>query len=373
VESDRKNKYYQGTFVIGKAVTEPPPDLSIKSIRIDPAEPYANSDMNIYVEVENAGTARVDNVQIVVNFSKLFEGQSVTASLAPGKTKLLSSRKYHPTPGQYEVKATMSLGGSAYGLEENKANNEKTIAFQVREGQAPGTSPDLALTDVKVGEAGGAYQAEATVRNIGSDPATCVFSVDMVTEVTKGPRLVMKRADVVIPARQAFAPGAEKKMGPFPVVDEDHPESLEEGTYYLKIGVYNTAGTYMEETDRQNNYYQGTFTVAKPGTAPTLPGGLIRAPQKPTFSIQTDYFLAAPVEIKTGQDVLLKWSFPAAAEATLLIDGKKIALQVPMGQMKVKPSCDPKSDPFCNFICKIVGKTKTGASFQRELKIRVKK
>ena len=70
-----------------------PPDFSIKSIRIDPAEPYANSDMNVYVEVENVGQERVDNVQIVVNFSKLFEGQSETASLGPGEVKLLSSRK----------------------------------------------------------------------------------------------------------------------------------------------------------------------------------------------------------------------------------------------------------------------------------------
>src|SRR4030042_5157795 len=123
-------------------------------------------------------------------------------------------------------------------MEDKKANNEKTVFFQVREGRAPGTSPDLAVTAVKIGEAGGIYQVEATVRNIGIDPATCVFNIYLVTEVTKGTRHVMKREDEVIPARQPFAPGAEKKIGPIPIVDKDHPGSLEEGTDNVKIGVY---------------------------------------------------------------------------------------------------------------------------------------
>lgn len=349
-----------------------PPDFSIRSIRIDPAELYANSDATIYVEVENAGTERVDNVQIVVNFSKLFGGESVTASLGPGETKIVTSRKYHPEPGNYEIRATLNLGGTAYGLEENKANNEKTIVVQVQEGRAPGTSPDLALTAVKIGEAGGTYQVEATVRNIGIDPATCVFNVYLVTEVTKGTRQVMKREDEVIPARQPFAPGAEKKMGPIPIVDKDHPGSLEEGTYNVKIGVHNTFGTYLEESDQKNNYYQGTFTAAERTTTPTFPAGL-RTPKKPIRQVRADYFMASPLEILTGQEVLLKWSFPAAAEATLLIDGKKIPLRIPTGEMRVKPSCDPKNVSFCFSTCRIVGKTKTNEKFEREVRIKVKK
>lgn len=397
-ESDTKNNYYQGDFTIGKGGSEPPPDFAIKSIRIDPAEPYANSDMNLYVEVENAGPARVDNAQIVVNFSKFFEGQSATASLAPGETKVLSARKYHPAPGNYEIKATLDLGGSAYGLEVNKANNEQTIVFQVREGRAPGTNADLALTDVKAGESGGAYQVEATVRNIGTDPASCVFNVSLVTEVTKGTRQVLKREDVVIPARQPFAPGAEKKLGPFPIVDKDHPDSFEEGTYNVKIGVYNTVGTYMEESDTKNNYYQGTFTVAKSTTTPvaksetttapgtkteTAPGtkneattgtgrGMV-VPKKPLRPVLTDYFIASSLEILAGEEVTLKWSLPAAAEASIIIDNKKVPLQLPAGEMKVKPSCSFVAAGFCTSTYRIIGKTKTNLMLQREVKIKVTK
>ena len=160
-------------------------------------------------------------------------------------------------------------------------------------------------------------------------------------------------------------------MGPIPIVDKDHPGPLEEGTYDVTIGVYNRYGTYMEESDRQNNYYQGAFTAAKIDTTPTLPAG-IRVPKKPVLPVRADFFAAAPLEITAGQEVLLKWSLPAAAEAAAVIDGKKVALHVPSGEMKVKPSCDPKSAPFCFVTYRIVGKTKTNLSFTREVRIKVK-
>jgi hypothetical protein len=182
----------------------------------------------------------------------------------------------------------------------------------------------------------------------------------------------MKREDVVIPARQKFAPGAEKKLGPFPIVDKDHPGSLEDGTYKVNIGVYNTWGTYMEESDNKNNYYQGTFTVANKTAAKTLPGGL-RAPRTPLGQVRAEFFTASPLEILAGQDVLLKWSFPAAAEAALFVDNKKMSLQIPTGEMRVKPSCDLGSASFCFSTCRIVGKTKNNQKFEREIRIKVKK
>jgi len=353
--------------------TPAPPDFSIKSIRVDPAEPYSNSDMNVYVDVANVGPARVDNVQITVNYSKLFEGQSANVSLRPGETKVLSSREYHPAPGNYEIKAKLTLGALANGLKEtNETNNEKTIAVLVRDGRAPGTNADLALADVSIKEAGFAYQVEATVRNLGIDPVKCIFGVDLVTEVTKETRQVMKREDVVIPANQPFAAGAVKKMGPIPIADRDHPDSLEEGTYNVKIGVYNQAGTYVEETDRQNNYYQGTFTVAKRVAGGAIPVG-VRAPKTPVGGFRAEFFTATPLEIVAGEEVRLKWSFPAAAEAALLIDSRSISLQLPAGEMTVKPSCDVKTVSFCDYTCRIVGKTKDNVKFEREVKIRVNK
>jgi len=315
----------------------------------------------------------VDNVQIVVNFSTLFEGQSATASLDPGETKVLTSRKYHPAPGKYEVKATMSVGGSAYGLEENKANNEKTIVVQVREGRTPGTNADLALMDIKMGEAGGRYQIEAKVRNVGIDPAECVFNVSLVTEVTKGTRQVMKREDVVIPAHLPFAPGAEKKLGPFPIVDKNYPGSLKDGTYKVNIGVYNTVGTYMEESDTKNNYYQGTFTVAHKIAAKTLPGGLEAPETQIRLVREGEYLTASPLEILAGEDILLEWSFPDAAEAALLMDNKRIPLEIPTGEMRVYPLCEMGSASFCFYTCLIVGKTYNNEKFEWEAKIKIKR
>jgi hypothetical protein len=370
-ETDTNNNSYQGTFTIGKGGTEPPLDFAIKSLRIEPAVPYANSFLTIYAEVENAGTTRVDNVQIVVNFMNPFGGQSTTGSLGPGETTVLSASAYHPSPGNYEIKADLSLGGSGYGLDANKSNNAKTINFEVRQGREPGTSPDLALTDTKIGDTGGAYQVEAKVRNIGTDPAKCVFNIALVTEVTKGTRQVMKREDMVIPAHQPFAPGAEKKVGPFPVVDKDHPGTLEEGTYNVRLGVYNTIGTTMEETDTKNNHYQGTFTVEKAATTPAVPPGIKIPKAKAARELRAGFFTASPVEIKAGQEVLLRWSLPDAAEAVLIVDNKRTALQIPAGQMKVRPACDLGRARFCYATYRIVGKTKNDEKFDRQVRIKI--
>jgi hypothetical protein len=383
-ETDTGNNYVQTKFAVGKSGDEPPPDFAIKSMTIKPAVPYANSDLRLRVEVQNAGKGRVDNAQIVVNFNALFEGLSETASLAPGETRLLMARKYHPAPGTYAVQARLGLGGSAYGLEENEANNEKAILIRVNEEREPGTNADLALEDVRIGPSRGKHRIEAVVRNIGSDPATCPFAVSLVTEVTRGTRQVMKREDVVLPAGQKLAPGGKKKMGPIPIVDEDRGGPLADGTYVVKLSVRNTTGSYMEELDSENNYHQGSYSVgAKRVTK--VPVGKVVAPKLkvpvdksaalkvPAGRLRLDHFTASPDEVRVGAEVTLGWSLPDASEAALSIGDRVVALELPAGEMRVVPSCDLTSAPFCHAAYRIVGKTKDGREFEREVRIRVNK
>jgi hypothetical protein len=239
--------------VLAAAQTQPAPDFTIKSVRVEPAEIYANSTAKIFVEVENAGALRVENAQVIINFSKLFDGVSTMVSLKPGEKVVLTASRSMLTPGNYEIKATMQLGGSAYGLEVSRANNERTIDVQVRDGRAPGTNADLAVTGVKVWGTGNAYQAVATVRNLGVDAASSASDIFLVTEVTKGSRLLMRREDVVIPAGRPFAAGAAKTMGPVSIVDKDHPKTLERGTYNVTIEVRNAAGPNLDEISLDNN------------------------------------------------------------------------------------------------------------------------
>ena len=359
--------------VMAAAQDSPPPDFAIKSVRVEPAEIYANSTAKIFVEVENSGALRVENAQVVINFSKLFDAVSTMASLKPGERIVLASTRHDLEPGNYEIKATLLLGGSAYGLEVNQANNEKTVTVQVRAGRAPGTNADLAVTNVKVWGTGNAYQAVATVRNVGLDPASCASDVFLVTEVTKGHRQVMKQEDVAILAGRSFAAGAAKTLGPVLIVDKDHPKTLERGTYNVTIGVHNAGGTNFDDLSVDNNIYRGTFTVAdRPAGVPVtievktgsgVPSGLVPDAD----------FTANPLEVAAGGEVTLKWSFPDAAQAALLVDGMTIQLALPSGEIRVKPSCDLGSAASCTATYRIAGKTKSHEKFERELKIKVKK
>ncbi|MBN2266293.1 MAG: hypothetical protein JW775_10820, partial [Candidatus Aminicenantes bacterium] len=383
-EIDTGNNYVQTKFVVGRSGTEPPPDFAISSVTTEPASAYANSDLRIRVEVRNVGRERVDDVQIVVNFSALFKGLSETTSLDPGESRVLESRKYHPEPGTYAVQARLSLGGSAYGLEENEADNEKSVMIRVKEGREPGTNADLALEDVKIGLSRGQHRITAVVRNIGSDPATCPYAVSLVTEVTKGTRRVMRREDVVLSANRKLAPGGKKKMGPIPIVDKDRDGPLAEGTYVVKLSVRNTAGSCMEELDDKNNYHQEAYTVgAKRVTnVPVdktarlklkVPLEKAAALKVPAGRLRLDFFTASPDEVRAGAEVTLGWSLPDAAEAALSIGDRVVALDLPAGEMRVVPSCDLTSAPYCQAAYRIVGKTKDGREFEREVLVKVNK
>jgi len=361
-----------GQPVLAQGQTEPPPDFAIKSVRVEPAEIYTNTPAKILVEVENVGMLRVENAQIVINFSRLFDAVSTMASLKPGEKTVLTSIRTSPAPGSYEIKATLMLGGSAYGLEVNQSNNEKTVSVRVREGRAPGTNADLAVTDVKVWGTGNAYQAAATVRNIGYDPASSASDICVVTEVTKGSRVVMRREDVAIPAGKAFAAGAAKPMGPVPIVDKDHPKALERGTYNVTIGVHNAGGTNLDDLSQDNNFYHGTFTVSDrpagvPVTIEVKTGGV------PAGLIPEADVTVTPPEIVEGGEVTLRWSFPEAAEAKFLREGMTISLALPSGEIRLKPACDMGSAVSCTATLKIVGKTKAGEKFEREVKVKIKK
>jgi len=368
-ETDTANNYAKTSLIVGRRGPEPAPDLAIKSITPAPAAPYANSDLKLRVEVQNVGRERVDDVQIVVNFDNLFAGLSETASLAPKAVKVLTARKFHPAPGKYDVKATLSLGGSAYGLEQNTANNTRSAALTVREGREPGTNADLALEDVKIGLSGGQHRIEAMVRNVGTDPARCAYSISLTTEVTRGTRRVMKREDLVLPAGQALAPGAVKKMGPIPIVDEDHPGSLPNGTYVIRLGVRNTVGTYMEENNTGNNYHTETYVV-EPRRVTRIPLASAAKLQVPIGQVPVDFFGPAAGEVRAGEEVVLRWSLPDAAEVSFVGD-RRTALELPAGEMRVTPACDAAGAPFCYVTYRIVGKTKDGTEFEREVRIKV--
>jgi hypothetical protein len=348
------------------------PDFAIKSVRTEPAEIYTNTTARVLVEVENVGALRVENAQIIIKFSQLFDAVSTMASLRPGEKIVLTSSNSDLAPGNYEVKATMVLGGSAYGLEVNLANNEKSISVQVQEGRAPGTNADLAVTDVKVWGTGNGYQAAAIVRNVGYDPASSPSDICLVTEVTKGSRLVMKREDVAIPAGKSFAAGAAKTMGPITIVDKAHPKTLERGTYNVTIGVHSAGGTNLDDLSLDNNYYHGTFSVADrptgvPVTFEVKTGGA------PAGLVPEADFTVSPPEVVAGGQVTLRWSFPEAAEAALLVDGKTIALALPSGEIKLKPACDMGGASSCTATLRVAGKTKRGAKFEREARVQVKK
>jgi hypothetical protein len=84
-------------------------------------------------------------------------------------------------------------------------------------------------------------------------------------------------------------------------------------------------------------------------------------------------FTANPLEVVAGGEVTLKWSFPAAAQAALLVDGMSIQIALPSGEIRLKPSCDLGSASSCTATFRIAGKTKKNEKFERELKIKVKK
>jgi hypothetical protein len=161
-------------------------------------------------------------------------------------------------------------------------------------------------------------------------------------------------------------------MGTIAIVDKAHPKTLERGTYNVTIGVHVAGGTNFDDLSLDNNYYHGTFTVADrltgvPVIIEVKTGGV------PAGLIPEADFTVSPPEVVAGGQVMLRWSFPDAAEAALLVEGKKIVLGLPSGEIRVKPTCDMGGGSSCTASLRVAGKTKGGAKFEREVRVTVKK
>jgi hypothetical protein len=161
-------------------------------------------------------------------------------------------------------------------------------------------------------------------------------------------------------------------MGPVSIVDKEHPKTLERGTYNVTIGVHGAGGANIDDLSLDNNYYHGSFSVVDrpagvPVTIEVKTGGV------PAGLIPEADFMVTPPEVVAGGEVTLRWRFPDAAEASLLVEGMTIKLALPMGEIRVKPTCDIGDASSCTATFRVTGKTKGREKFEREVRVKVKK
>jgi hypothetical protein len=64
---------------------------------------------------------------------------------------------------------------------------------------------------------------------------------------------------------------------------------------------------------------------------------------------------------------------PPAPVPIFLVGGKTMALALPSGEIRLKPSCDMGGASSCTVTLRIVGKTKSREKFEREVQVKVKK
>ena len=206
-------------------------DFAIESITPSPAQLYESTRPSLQIKVKNVGTDPVDNAQIVVNlsnrrtdgstaqvaqfkgvsFSKPYASPRIAAGEVVTLTTDLSNAAGLPA-GSYEVKGTLTMGGSAYGKETNLTNNVLAKTYTVAAGREPGTNGDLAITGYRFVDKSTYHELAVDTANLGTDPLHCVFNVELTAQMTTGARQVFSSKQVIFPANGSMAPARPSSL-----------------------------------------------------------------------------------------------------------------------------------------------------------------
>jgi len=278
-ETSTANNFKQGSLIVGSgSAAAEVVDFGIESITFTPTPLYSNSKPVLTVKVKNNG-GPIDNAQVVVNLGNIrtdatgvqapaFKGISFSKPyanprIAAGEIITLTSYLYNAQSlpaGSYNLKATLTTGGSAYNKDTNTANNQATLAYQVLPGNEPGTNGDLSITGYKFNDKNTYHELVVDTANLGTDPLKCNYNVLLTAKITTGVRQVFAGQQTIYPAYSALAPGATKQLV-FQVVDADTRQRLANGTYQLSLSAWASANS-CPETSTANNSKQGSVTVS---------------------------------------------------------------------------------------------------------------
>ena len=168
-ELSTTNNSKQDTITVGTgtAPAPKPVDFALESLTPSPAQFYESTrPFLLQIKVKNVGTDPVDNAQIVVNlanrrtdgstaqvnqfkevvFSKPYASPRIAAGEVVTLTTYLEEATGLPV-GSYEVRGTLTMGGSVYGKETNLTNNVLAQSYTVIAGarrEPTATSPSPA-------------------------------------------------------------------------------------------------------------------------------------------------------------------------------------------------------------------------------------
>jgi len=254
-------------------------DFAIESVSLSPAQCYENTRPSLVIKVKNVGPDPIDGAQILVNLSNRrtdgssgqttqFSGVSFSKPysnprIAAGEVVSLQANLYNATylpGGSYEVKATLTMGGSAYGKETNLANNTFTLNYTIIAGREPGTNGDLAITGYRFNDKGSYHELVVDTANLGTDTLRCNFNVELTAKITSGARQAFSAKQVIYPYSGSFAPGTTRQLV-FQVRDADTNQRLADGTYQLYLSAWASANS-CPEISTANNQKQEAFTLS---------------------------------------------------------------------------------------------------------------